>query len=70
MALTENKVLKSIEVIPEAQSVNVLWENQVLRDGVVISQTLERSAYNELDKIRFMSDVSSANEYITILGWK
>lgn len=69
MALSEQRVLKSVEVLPQAAAVNVLWEDQVLRDGEVIATTPFRCAYTQEQKDRFLSEVEGAINYIVALGW-
>jgi len=43
--LEEKTVLKSVEVLEQSSSINVLWENQILRDGIVISSSNYRCSY-------------------------
>jgi len=69
MALTEQTILKSVEVLPEQSAVNVMWENQILRDGEVISAAPHRKAYGQEQKDEFLTEVEGASAYVTILGW-
>ena len=65
----EIKQLKSVEVLPTSQATNVLWENQVLKDGVVISSVNHRCAYGILQREQFLADVVGATDYIVAAGW-
>lgn len=69
MALTEQRVLKSIETLPAANAINVLWVDQVLRDGDVISETNHRRAYTQTQKDEFLAEVEGAAGYVLALGW-
>ncbi len=69
MALTEQKILKSVEVLIEQNAVNVCWENQILRDGEVISTVPHRCAYAQEQKEQFLAEVEGAASYVAILGW-
>lgn len=69
MALTEERVLKSVEVLLDAKSINVCWENRVLRDGEVIAQSNERCAYGLDQKEQFIADVEGAAAFVTAIPW-
>jgi hypothetical protein len=43
---TESKIIKQITILPQTNSVNVQWANQVLKGTDVISETFERKAYD------------------------
>ena len=43
---TEQRVLKQVTILPQANTVQVQWSNQVLRGTEVISETFERKAYS------------------------
>ncbi|HWV16053.1 MAG TPA: hypothetical protein VN030_11550 [Cellvibrio sp.] len=70
MALTEARVLKSVEILPASSAVNVLWADQVLRDGEVISESNHRKSYNANNKDSFLIEVEGAENYIPVLGWE
>jgi hypothetical protein len=69
MALTEQRVLKQITVLSEVNAINVQWADQIVRDGVVVSETFCRKAYGPKQKDEFLEEVENANLYTTILGW-
>ena len=69
MALTEQKVLKQIAVLPQQGKVNVQWAHQILRDGEIINEQYERKAYSPDQKDEFLAEVEGAQSYITILEW-
>lgn len=68
MALTEQKILKQVTILSSG-SANVQWANQILRDGEVISETYERTAYGVDQKDQFLAEVAGAENYIAALGW-
>ena len=58
MALSEQRVLISIEVLPEQNAINVKWEDQISRDGAMISGLPFRRAYGKDQRAEFISDLS------------
>lgn len=62
MSLSEQRVLTSIEVLPEQNAINVRWDDQILRDGDVISSSNFRRAYGVNDRMTFITDIAS---YVT-----
>lgn len=69
MALSERRILKSVQILSESKSAQVQWADQVLRDDVVIHEQYHRCAYSEADKEKFLAEVDGAKAYIKILGW-
>jgi len=69
MALTEQRVLKSVQVLSQQSAVNVQWANQILRDEEIITETYERKAYTADQKDDFLAEVEGAEAYIAVLGW-
>ena len=68
--LKEQTVLKSVEVLTQANAINVLWENQILRDDVVISATNHRCAYGKGQKEQFEADLGDeAVKYVGLINW-
>lgn len=59
MAITEQRILKQISILPASGAINVQWANQVLRNGDVISETFERKAYTQDQLATFHSDVGT-----------
>ncbi len=70
MALTEQRVLSQVTVLPQQSAVNVQWEDQILRDGEVISRSYHRKAYSGDQKDAFLSEVDGAANYLVQLGWE
>lgn len=69
MALSEQRILKQVSILPAQSAVNVQWANQILRDGEVISETYERKAYTADQAAEFVAEVEGAESYIAALGW-
>lgn len=69
MALTEQRILKQVTLLPQQSAANVQWANQILRDGAVISETYERKAYTADQKADFEAEVEGAAGYVAALGW-
>ncbi len=70
--LLENKIQKSVNIVNtgDGMAAEVLWINQVLRDGIVIAEENHRYAYSVNDKDKFLEDVNGAEQYLTVLGWE
>jgi len=69
MALTEEKVLASVEVCIEASTINVKWLNRIKRDGEVISEVPHRCAYSQSQKEQFVAEVEGGSAYVAAVGW-
>ena len=69
MSLTESKVLAQVTILPESNSVNVRWDNLIMRDEEVISRQPHRKAYTFDQKDEFLAEVEGAENYIAALGW-
>ena len=67
--LTEQRILKQVTTLPAQSAVQVQWANQILKDGVVISETYERKAYGQEQKAEFIAEVEGAAAYVTALNW-
>ena len=59
MALTEQRVIKQIAILPLQNAINVQWANQVLRDGELLTETYERKSYTASQSIDFASEVGA-----------
>jgi len=70
MALTEKRVLKSVEILPTQSAINVQWTDQILRDGEVISEQPHRKAYAQEQAGEFAEEVEGAADYMAALGWQ
>lgn len=69
MALSKQRVLKQVTVLPNISAVNVQWAIQVLDNNVLISETYDRKSYSIELKDQFLTEVDGAANYITALGW-
>lgn len=69
MALTEQRILKQVTLLPQSNAVNVQWANQILRDGEFVSETYERKAYGEDQKGDFINEVTGGQAYSDAMGW-
>ncbi len=69
MALTEQRILKSVTVKPIQQSIEVQWADQICRDGEVISEQYHRKAYAADQLAEFLVEVEGAEAYVQAAGW-
>lgn len=69
MALTEKRVLKSVEILHDRGLAQVAWADQILRDDEVISEVMHRKTYSVEDVDAFMAEVDGAANYLAALGW-
>ena len=69
MALTEERVLGSVQILPQQAAVNVEWHDLIKRDGEVISKTNHNKAYTAEQYHDFLAEVEGAEAYIAVLGW-
>lgn len=69
MSIQEVKVLKSVEVLPQVNAVNVLWENQIVKDGEVIASNMHRCAYSKGQREQFLQDIEGAEKYVGLIDW-
>jgi hypothetical protein len=70
MALTEQRVLASVNHNKLADALEVCWADQVLRDGEVIASTAHRCAYSREQKVLFEVDLGvDAAVYVAAAGW-
>ena len=69
MALTEERVLGSVQVLTQQSAVNVEWYDLIKRDGEVISKANHNKAYTADQKADFLAEVEGAEGYVTALGW-
>jgi hypothetical protein len=67
--LTEQRIVKQITTLPSQNAINVQWANQILRDGVFVSETYERKAYTEDQVADFSTEVTGASNYVAAMGW-
>lgn len=69
MALTEQRVLKQVSLLPEKDAIEVQWADQVLRDGVIIAEELHRRAYTKDSRAMFLAEVENGEAYAAAMGW-
>lgn len=69
MAITEQRIIKQVSVLPATGAINVQWANQILKDGNVLTETYERKAYTADQKTEFLAEVEGAVSYATAVGW-
>lgn len=69
MALTEQRIIKTITVKPESQTIEVQWADQILRDGQVCSEQYHRKAYASTERAAFEAEVEGAAGYAAAAGW-
>ena len=69
MALTESKVLAQITVLPQANAIQVRWDNIIQRDGVEISRVPHRTAYGKGQRDAFLAEVEGASNYGDLIDW-
>jgi hypothetical protein len=69
MALTEQRILNQITVLPNANAINVQWADQILRDGEVISEQYHRKAFGPGQQSEFEAEVEGAAAYVGLVNW-
>lgn len=69
MALTEQRILNQVTVLPNANAINVQWADQILRDGEVIQQQYHRKAYGSGQQAEFEAEVEGASAYVNLIDW-
>ena len=70
MALSEERVLAGVEILPLISSINVRWEYRILKDGEVISTENQRRAYGKNERNQFLLDVPDGVNYADAAGLK
>lgn len=75
MSLSKQTIQKSVSIVDtgESKMAEVLWVDRVVETidetENIFCETNRRCAYGADDKDRFLSEVSDAESYITVLGW-
>lgn len=69
MTLTEQRILKSVQILPAQSAVNVQWSDQVMRGDEIIAETYRRKTYTQDQKAEFVAEVEGAQNYAEVLGW-
>ena len=70
MALTEQRIIKQVTVIPTNNAINVQWANQIVKDGAVISEAFHRKTYGPGQQAEFTTEVSGAGDYVNLIDWE
>jgi hypothetical protein len=69
MSLSEQRILKSVEILPAQNAINVLWVDQIMRDGEVVSELNHRKAYTQDQREAFLTEVGGGAAYVAAVGW-
>jgi hypothetical protein len=70
MALREETNLKSVEILPISNTIQLLWETKIYRDDDIIAYDNFRRAYGSNEKNAFMKDLGEeSNKYINNIVW-
>ena len=69
MALTEEKILGSINVKVAQNAIDVEWWNLIKRDGEVISKAYHNKAYGPGQQAEFEVEVEGAASYVNLINW-
>lgn len=69
MSLSEQRILKSVEILPAQNAINVLWVDQIMRDGEVVAETNHRKAYTQDQREAFLGEVTGGAAYVAAVGW-
>lgn len=69
MALTEQRIINQVTILPNQNAVQVQWADQILRDGEVISQQYHRKAYGAEQRAEFEAEVEGAENYVNLITW-
>lgn len=67
--ITKQKNLKSVEVLTQANAINVLWTIDIVEDGQVISSSNHRCSYGKGQREQFEADVEGAEKYVDLIDW-
>jgi hypothetical protein len=67
--LEKIKNLTSVEVLTQANAINVLWTIDIVEDGQVISSTNHRCSYGKGQREQFEADVEGADKYVDLIDW-
>lgn len=64
-------VIKSVEVLPTQNAIQVAWDNNIIDDDdvTVLASTIHRKAYISGERAQFMEEVSDAAKYVDLIAW-
>lgn len=68
MALTEQRIIKQVTLLPQEGAIAVQWAHQVLRDGEVITESYHRRAYSGDEKEEFLRSAEGKSAIAAVLG--
>ena len=63
------KQLKSVEVLPQANVLQVLWEVSIVEEGEVLTSSNHRATYNSEQKEQFLAEVEGAEKFVGLIEW-
>ena len=63
------KQLKSVEVLPQVNVLQVLWEVNIVEDGEVLTTSNHRATYGNTQKEQFVAEVEGAEKYVGLIEW-
>ena len=69
MALTEEKILGSVNVKVAQNAIDVEWHNLIKRDGEIISRTFHNKAFGAGQREEFEAEVEGAAAYVGLIDW-
>ena len=69
MALTEQRIVNQISILPNQNAINVQWADQIVKDGEVISETFHRKTYGPGQQAEFTTEVIGASDYVGLINW-
>jgi hypothetical protein len=69
MSLREEKVLVEVAFNIIANSINVKWENRIIKEDEIISAIPHRKAYSVIQIDEFLHEVENAEKYVSAIGW-
>jgi hypothetical protein len=67
--LTEQKILAEVAIHHDTDQILVRWQEQILRNGEVISSVPHRKAYSKYEKENFSQEVEGAEKYLSLTNW-
>lgn len=70
MALTEQRIVNQISVLPNKNAISVQWADQIVKDGSVISETFHRKTYGPGQQTEFTNEVTGASDYVGLIDWE
>lgn len=67
--ITKQRVLKQVNFLPTENVVAVQWADQIVEDGVVLSESYFRRAYSQEEKAAFIAEVENGAAHAAVFGW-